>query len=62
MHTLNLHVQDVGHTMIAGPIGAGKSTLSAFILAQFLRYEYALTKSVQGTHYHLLKIKCYYAL
>jgi type IV secretion/conjugal transfer VirB4 family ATPase len=35
---LNLHVSDVGHTLVFGPTGAGKSTLLAAILAQFRRY------------------------
>lgn len=35
---LNLHVGDVGHTLIFGPTGAGKSTLLALIAAQFRRY------------------------
>lgn len=35
---LNLHVGDVGHTMIVGPTGAGKSVLLATLCAQFLRY------------------------
>lgn len=35
---LNLHDGDVGHTLIFGPTGAGKSTLIAMILAQFRRY------------------------
>lgn len=35
---LNLHVGDVGHTLVFGPTGAGKSTLLAAILAQFRRY------------------------
>ena len=34
----NLHVRDLGHTLIFGPTGAGKSTLLAFIAAQFRRY------------------------
>ena len=33
------HVGDVGHMMIAGPTGAGKSVLLAFIALQFRRYE-----------------------
>lgn len=33
-----LHVGDVGHTLIAGPTGAGKSVLLAFIAMQFRRY------------------------
>jgi len=36
---LNLHVGDVGHTLVFGPTGAGKSTLLATILAQFRRYQ-----------------------
>ena len=35
---LNLHVDDVGHGMIAGPTGAGKSALLEFLEASFLRY------------------------
>ncbi|OKP00814.1 transporter [Xenorhabdus eapokensis] len=35
---LNLHVSDVGHTLIFGPTGAGKSTLLATLHAQFRRY------------------------
>lgn len=35
---LNLHVGDVGHTLIFGPTGGGKSTLLAILQAQFRRY------------------------
>ncbi|NKL60091.1 conjugal transfer protein TrbE [Rhizobium leguminosarum] len=35
---LNLHVDDVGHTLIFGPTGSGKSTLLALFAAQFRRY------------------------
>jgi type IV secretion system protein VirB4 len=35
---LNLHVGDVGHTMIVGPTGAGKSVLLAFLALQWRRY------------------------
>lgn len=35
---LNLHVGDVGHTLIFGPTGCGKSTLLAMMHAQFRRY------------------------
>jgi type IV secretion/conjugal transfer VirB4 family ATPase len=35
---LNLHVSDVGHTLIVGPTGSGKSSLIGLIQAQFLRY------------------------
>jgi type IV secretion system protein VirB4 len=63
---LNLHVSDVGHTLIFGPTGAGKSTLLAIIAAQFLRYQSAkvtafdkgrslltLAYGVGGRHYDL---------
>lgn len=64
---LNLHVDDVGHTLILGPTGAGKSTLLATIASQFDRYPnsqifvfdkgysmYALTEaSYYGVHYDL---------
>ena len=61
---LNLHVGDVGHTLIFGPTGSGKSTLLALIAAQFRRYKdaqvfafdkgksmYPLTVAVSGDHY-----------
>lgn len=35
---LSLHVGDVGHTLIVGPTGAGKSVLLALIALQFGRY------------------------
>ena len=35
---LNLHVGDVGHTIVVGPTGAGKSVLLALIALQFRRY------------------------
>ncbi len=35
---LNLHVGDIGHTLIFGPTGAGKSVLLATIVAQSRRY------------------------
>ncbi|MGX5843647.1 conjugal transfer protein TrbE [Mesorhizobium sp. ArgA1] len=34
-----LHVGDVGHTLVVGPTGAGKSVLLAFMALQFRRYE-----------------------
>ena len=62
----NLHVGDVGHTLIFGPTGAGKSTLIGLILAQFRAFKnakvfafdkgyslYALTKAVNGDHFDL---------
>ena len=63
---LNLHVDDVGHTLIFGPTGSGKSTLLALIAAQFRRYEFAqifafdkgnslmpLTLACGGDHYEV---------
>lgn len=35
----SLHVGDVGHTVIVGPTGAGKSVLLALMALQFRRYE-----------------------
>ncbi len=63
---LNLHVDDVGHTLIFGPTGSGKSTLLALIAAQFRRYKDAqvfafdkggsmlpLTLGLDGDHYQI---------
>ncbi|MCB5204746.1 conjugal transfer protein TrbE [Neorhizobium sp. T786] len=63
---LNLHADDVGHTLIFGPTGSGKSTLLALIAAQFRRYEFAqifvfdkgnsllpLTLACGGDHYEV---------
>jgi type IV secretion system protein TrbE len=63
---LNLHVGDVGHTLVLGPTGSGKSTLLAMLAAQFLRYQHArvtafdkgrsllaLALAVGGAHYEL---------
>ncbi|EKF42317.1 conjugal transfer ATPase TrbE [Nitratireductor indicus C115] len=36
-----LHVGDVGHTMVVGPTGAGKSVLLALMALQFRRYDRA---------------------
>jgi type IV secretion/conjugal transfer VirB4 family ATPase len=36
-----LHIGDVGHTMIVGPTGAGKSVLLALMALQFRRYAYS---------------------
>jgi type IV secretion system protein VirB4 len=61
---LNLHVDDVGHTLVFGPTGSGKSTLLALIAAQFRRYAgaqlfcfdkgrsmFPLTVAAGGDHY-----------
>lgn len=58
---LNLHVRDLGHTLIFGPPGSGKSTFLAILAAQFMRYRgmtifafdkgmslYALASAVNG--------------
>ncbi|MGB9026569.1 MAG: transporter [Rhodomicrobium sp.] len=63
---LNLHVGDVGHTLIFGPTGSGKSTLLATLAAQFRRYRgaritvfdkgrslFALAHAAGGAHYDL---------
>jgi len=60
----NLHVDDVGHTLVFGPTGSGKSTLLSLIAAQFRRYADAqifafdkgnsmlpLTLAAGGDHY-----------
>jgi type IV secretion/conjugal transfer VirB4 family ATPase len=61
---LNLHVRDVGHSLMFGPTGAGKSTHLALIAAQLRRYRgmrvfgfdkglslYPLCQAVGGDHY-----------
>lgn len=63
---LNLHVSDVGHTLIMGPTGAGKSVLLGTIAAQFKRYPkaticafdkgrslWALVNACGGQHYDI---------
>lgn len=65
-YRLNLHVDDLGHTLIIGPTGAGKSTLLALLIAQFFRYQNAqvfafdkglsllpLTLAAGGAHYDI---------
>ena len=61
---LNLHVRDLGHTILFGPTGNGKSTHLALLAAQLRRYPgmniyafdkgmslYPLTKATGGKHY-----------
>lgn len=38
-HAFNLHVEDVGHTIMFGPTGAGKSVHLALLAAQLRRYK-----------------------
>lgn len=38
---LSIHVGDVGHTLVVGPTGAGKSVLLALMALQFRRYDRA---------------------
>ena len=38
---LNIHVSDLGHTLVLGPSGSGKSTLLAMLVSQFERYKNA---------------------
>jgi len=62
----NVHVGDVGHTLILGPTGAGKSVLLSHIANSALRYEgaqiyifdkgysqYVLTNAVNGVFYDI---------
>lgn len=63
---LNLHVRDLGHTLMIGGTGAGKSTKLGTLALQFRRYRnisiysfdvgmsmYATTKGVKGQHYNV---------
>lgn len=65
---LNLHVRDVGHTLIIGPTGAGKSVLLNMLELHFLKYPNSrcyifdkagssrcLTKAVGGNFYNLIR-------
>jgi type IV secretion system protein TrbE len=62
----NFHVDDLGHTLMFGPTGAGKSTILALLAAQFRRYPKAsifafdkgksleiLTRAVGGDHFNI---------
>lgn len=62
----SLHVGDVGHTMILGPTGTGKSVLLTAIMAQHFRYPnaqvfafdkgmsaFALCKAMGGAHFEI---------
>lgn len=65
-YRVNLHVSDLGHTLVVGPSGAGKSTALCLIAAQWFRYPRAqvfafdrgysvwmLTKAAGGEFYDL---------
>lgn len=60
----NLHIRDLGHSLMFGPTRVGKSTHLGIIALQFLRYEgmsvyafdkgmsmYPTTKAVRGNHF-----------
>ena len=47
---LSLHVEDVGHTLLFGPSGTGKSTLLALFCAQWLRYPGATVVAIDKDH------------
>lgn len=64
---LNLHVGDVGHTLVLGPSGSGKSTLLSFLAASQFRYPnsqvfvfdkgysaYTLVRAAGGQHYDIM--------
>jgi len=63
---VNLHVGDVGHTLLLGKTGGGKSTALTFKMAQHFRYPraqvfafdkgysaFVLTKAAGGDHYDI---------
>ena len=63
---INLHVGDVGHTLLFGPTGAGKSVMLANLAQSWMGYKgarvtafdkgwsmFALAKGVGGAHYAL---------
>lgn len=63
---LNIHVSDIGHTVVLGPTGAGKSVFLSALVAQFFRYPKArvfsfdkgysmslLTKAIGGELYDI---------
>ena len=67
---VNLHQEDVGHTLVIGATGAGKSVLSGFLGLSFLRYKNSrvflfdiggshrvLTRAAEGVHLPLGKKK-----
>jgi type IV secretion/conjugal transfer VirB4 family ATPase len=57
-YLFNLHVDDVGHTLILGSTGAGKSFLCAFLLASAQRYDPITTVFEIGGSYRALTRWC----
>lgn len=64
---VNLHVSDLGHTLMCGPSGAGKSTALGLVIAQWFRYPraqvfafdkgyslFVLTRAAGGEFYDLV--------
>ena len=54
---LNLHVGDVGHTLVVGSTGGGKSTLLGLVMAQWQRYGDAQTVVFDYDYSHWLLAK-----
>jgi type IV secretion system protein VirB4 len=65
-YRLNLYHKDVGHSLLVGATGAGKSTFMGFTVAQYMRYPdaqvfwfdkghsaYLLTAAMEGNHYDI---------
>ncbi|MHB8368919.1 MAG: VirB4 family type IV secretion/conjugal transfer ATPase [Leptospirales bacterium] len=63
---VNIHVEDVGHTLVIGPTGRGKTVLLMLLAAQWLKYQNSqvflfdkgygalkLTAAVGGVHYDI---------
>jgi type IV secretion system protein VirB4 len=63
---LNLHVSDLGHTIVVGPTASGKSTLLGMLAAQWRRYpdaqvfwfdkgysSFVLCQAAEGQHYDI---------
>ena len=63
---LNIHVKDIGHTLMIGPTGSGKSTHLALLASQLLRYKnislfcfdkgmsmFALNQACKGSHFEI---------
>ena len=53
---LNLHVGDVGHTLVVGPTGSGKSTLIAAIIAAHRNYQNSRVIVLDNDHSQRLTV------